>query len=271
MMRIIFYCAIVGLLLSCEIPTKEDSEEWQLVWFDEFDGFGSPDTEKWTLDEGDGCPQLCGWGNNESQYYTVDNPSNARIEDGKLIIEAHHKPIGYAEFSSAKLYSKPSGVWQYGKFVIKAKLPKGRGLWPAVWMMPVDSKYGTWPNSGEIDILEHVGYLPDSIFGTVHTGAYNHMFGTQKGGAYFQKNISENWNEYYAIWDEDAIEFGINGTPYFTFHKESNDPKEWPFDEPFYLILNLTVGGNWGGKMGIDTSVFPQRFEVDYVRVYKRL
>ena len=148
-------------------------------------------------------------------------------------------------------------------------MPKGRGLWPAIWMLPTDWKYGDWPVSGEIDIMEHVGYLPDSVFGTVHTGAYNHSIGTQKGAETFRTDLSEAFHVYVLDWDENEIRIYIDDELYFTFKNEKKTHKEWPFDQRFHLLMNIAVGGNWGGTMGIDESVFPQTMEVDYVRVYQ--
>jgi beta-glucanase (GH16 family) len=259
------------LFTACSnLSEIEQDKAWILVWSDEFDEDGLPNPERWTFDEGDGCPALCGWGNKEAQYYQKGELINSRVENGILIIEAHKDSMGDAAFTSARIKSTPSGVWKYGKFEIKARLPKGRGVWPAIWMLPEEWVYGSWPKSGEIDIMEHVGFASDTIYGAVHTELFNHAIKTEKAGQIFAKDVGSDFQVYSVIWEEDFIDFQMNDSTYFTFTKESNDPDKWPFDQAFHLILNLAVGGNWGGREGIDNSIWPQRFEIDYVRVYQR-
>src|SRR6187551_560970 len=173
--------AFVSICSSSMSSFTQKGKKWELVWADEFKTDGLPDSTKWGYDYGDGCPRNCGWGNNELQYYTSNRKENARVKDGSLIIEARHETMKTREYSSSRMVSKHKGDWTYGKIEVRAKLPKGLGVWPAIWMLPTDWAYGDWPSSGEIDIMEHVGYLPDSVFGTVHTGAYNHRIGTHKG------------------------------------------------------------------------------------------
>lgn len=244
-------------------------EEYQLVWSDEFDYTGLPDESKWGYDVGNGCPHICGWGNNELEYYTEKQLKNARVENGHLIIEAHIERIIYNNYTSARLVSKGKGDWTYGRMEIRSKNPKGKGTWPAIWMLPTENKYGGWPRSGEIDIMEHVGYEVDSVFGTVHTMAYNHGIKTQKGGQ-LAVNSEDEFHVYSIEWTAEKIDFYIDDKQYFTFENENASSKEWPFDQPFHLILNLAVGGNWGGAKGVDDSIWPQRMEVDYVRVYQK-
>ncbi len=254
--------------LSCQEQVKESSKELVPIWADEFDYNGFPDSTKWGYDVGDGCPNLCGWGNNEKQYYTSERKENVRVENGKLIIQAHKEDFETRVYTSTKLISKNKGDWKYGRIEISAKLPSGVGTWPAIWMLPTDWEYGGWPKSGEIDIMEHVGYNPDSVFGTVHTYAFNHMEGTQKGGALPILDAEKEFHLYAIEWTEDKIDFFIDDQMYFTFENERKTFSEYPFDKRFYLILNLAVGGNWGGREGIDDSIFPQQMEIDYVRVY---
>ena len=265
--------------LSCqnkqEKPAKEtppiSSDQAQLVWGDEFNTDGLPNPQLWDYDRGDGCgkPAGCGWGNQERQYYTYQESKNARIEGGKLIIEAHQQKIGQADYSSARLVSKPNGVIKYGRVEVRAKLPTGKGTWPAIWLLPVDNQFGGWPRSGEIDIMEHVGYNPDSIYGTVHTEAYNHMLGTQKGGEIQVSSAESDFHVYALDWQEDKMEFLVDDKTYFTYFNDGSGPEAWPFDQDFYLILNIAVGGSWGGAKGIDEDIWPQRMEVDYVRYYQ--
>jgi beta-glucanase (GH16 family) len=263
-MKHTFIALILVILFSCD-----GSHEPQLVWSDEFDGGGVPDSIKWNYDLGDGCPDNCGWGNNEWQYYTKDS-KNVRIEDGKLIIEAHKDSLGGKPFTSAKIVSRHKGDWLYGRFEVSARLPKGKGTWPAIWMLPTDWKYGGWPASGEIDIMEHVGYDPGVIHGTIHTEAYNHIRGTQKEGIIPVPDAQDAFHVYAVDWRENKMDFYIDEKLY---HSVTRDPADdftgWPFDQRFYLIMNIAVGGNWGGAQGVDLDIWPQRMEIDYVRVYQ--
>jgi len=241
----------------------------RMVWNDEFDGItGVPDPSKWSYEIGNGCPDNCGWGNNQLEYYT-DASMNSRIENGLLIIEAHRQSMGGLLYSSAKINTRQSGSWKYGRIDVRARLPRGRGTWPAIWMLPTHWKYGGWPHSGEIDIMEHVGWAQDSLFGTVHTQNYNHVAGTQKGRTIHVPDISLHFHVYSIIWDKDKIDFLIDDKKYFTFDNDGRGPDSWPFDQEFYLILNVAVGGNFGGVRGVDNEIWPQRMEVDYVRVYQ--
>merc|ERR1712038_1057111 len=239
-----------------EDPDMPPSDgEWNLVWADEFDG-SEVDTSKWGYDYCRGC------GNNEAQRYTDEN---AEVIDGKLVITARRSSWG--EYTSSKLESKMS--WKYGKFEISARVPAGRGTWPAFWMLPTENEYGGWPWSGEIDVLEHVGYDEGKIHGTVHTGAYNHMKGTQKGGSTYIHDATTAFHTYTVEWEENSMKWFVDGNQYYEFYKHGGSA-EWPFDQNFYIILNLAVGGSWGGAQGIGANAFPTSFEIDYVRAYKR-
>ena len=234
------------------------------VWQDEFDYKGLPDTKNWGYDIGGN-----GWGNQEKQYYTNDL-KNARVEDGKLIIEAHKETFGSNGYTSARLVSKGKGDFLYGRFEIKAKLPKGTGTWPAAWMLPTVQTYGTnyWPDNGEIDIIEHVGFDQNRIHGNVHTKAFNHSIGTNKGNNVMISGVSEEFHVYACEWTPDKITLEIDGNVYFTF-ASSGSWEQWPFDRKFHLLLNIAVGGAWGGQKGIDDTIFPQKMEIDYVRVFE--
>ena len=248
----------------------ETSGPWRLVWSDEFNYSGLPDPSKWDYEVGGG-----GWGNNEQQYYTSQRKENARVENGKLIIEARQEQWIGRDYTSARLVSKGKGDWTYGRFEAKAKLPFGAGTWPAIWMMPSLNSYGrSWPTNGEIDLMEHVGFDSNVVHATVHTGMYNHSIGTQKTEKISVPTATSAYNVYAIEWTPEEIRWYVNDNLYFTFKNErlSNanaDFRQWPFDKPFYLILNIAVGGNWGGQRGIDKSIWPQRLEVDYVRVYQ--
>jgi beta-glucanase (GH16 family) len=262
-MRTLQYFVILSLasaLLSC-------SKENKLVWSDEFEVNGPPDSAKWSYDVGKGNPD--GWGNNELQYYTTD-AKNAHVENGLLIIEAHKDSIENKGFSSARLVSRKKGDWKYGRVEVRAKLPKGKGTWPAIWMLSTEWKYGGWPASGEIDIMEHVGFDQGVVHGTIHTESYNHSKGTQKEGKISVPDASEAFHTYAINWSENKMEFMVDDKIYHTVTRDPNeDYKGWPFDQPFHVILNIAVGGNWGGREGVDENIWPQKMEVDYVRVYQ--
>ena len=261
---IVFICL---LLIQQQIVAQ--NKFTTLVWSDEFNYKGLPDSSKWGYDKGKGCPDNCGWGNNELEYYTVSRGENARVQKGKLIIEARKEDFSGAAYTSARLVTKNKGDWKYGRIEIKARLPAGRGMWPAIWMLPTDWAYGGWPDSGEIDIMENVGYLKDSIFGTIHTGAYNGMLGTQKVKSIFKEGSSKKFHVFAMEWTEDEISFYVDGVRYNHFKNEHKGIAEWPFDKEFHLLMNIAVGGDWGGKFGVDDKIFPQQLIVDYVRVYQ--
>jgi beta-glucanase (GH16 family) len=238
---------------------------WELVWADEFDYEGLPDPAKWGYDVGGH-----GWGNDELQYYTEG--ANAVVTGGELIIEARRERMGSNGYTSARLVSRNRGDWRYGRIEVRAMLPEGRGTWPAIWMLPTDWEYGNWPASGEIDIMEHVGYDPGVVHGTVHTERFNHLKGTQQGGSVSVPDAQRAFHEYAVEWYEDRILFFLDGQQYFRFNpfiaRPSAGWEEWPFDRRFHILLNIAVGGNWGGQQGVDENAFPARMRVDYVRVY---
>lgn len=259
-------CLAMLIFSGCDLQYSSKSGGPELVWSDEFNG-DELDPSRWTAYVGDGCPGLCGFGNDELQYYS-DRAENVKVEDGKLIITAIKDSLKSRAYSSAKLLTKDQKSWKYGRIEVKAKLPQGKGTWPAIWMLPDKNKYGGWPRSGEIDIMEHVGYNPGMIYGTVHTLSFNHMKGTQKGDSTLVADFSESFHEYAIEWREDQIDWFIDGQPYHSFNNTGKNSDDWPFDQSFHLILNLAVGGSWGGSRGIDDSIWPQSMEIDYVRVY---
>ncbi len=264
--RIIFFVSI-SFFYSCSSYTQSSNKK--LIWSDEFNTTGLPDTSKWTYDKGNGCPDICGWGNNELQFYTHNRQENARVQNGTLIIEARKEDFAGSKYTSARLASKNKGDWKYGRFEIKAKLPSGRGMWPAIWMLPTKWEYGGWPHSGEIDIMENVGYWPDSLLSTIHTGAFNGMINTQKTEGVNRNDLSKAFHVYAMEWTADSISFFIDDKKYHVFPNNHSGSEAWPFDKEFHLLLNIAVGGNWGGKFGVDDAVFPQKMEIDYVRVYQ--
>jgi beta-glucanase (GH16 family) len=267
-MKLLIFSIILIAFSFIEAGTKKGPLR-KSVWSEEFSYSGKPDTTKWGYDLGDGCQFSCGWGNNELQFYTRDS-ENVRVENGLLIIEALPKKINSSQFTSTRIVTRGKAGWLYGRFEVCAKLPVGRGTWPAIWMLPVDWKYGGWHQSGEIDIMEHVGFNQDVIHGTIHTDSYNHIRSTQVGKQISITDCSDAFHVYALVWEADKLQFFVDDRLYQTIQKKSNDTyKEWPFDQPFYLIMNVAVGGNWGGQKGVDPSIWPQRMEIDYVRVYE--
>ncbi len=264
---ILFVMLGASLLTSCAMFKK--SNPYELVWADEFDYEGYPDDNKWSYDLGDGCPDLCGWGNNESQNYT-NGLRNAKVENGQLIITAIKEDVSRSNYTSARMVTKNKGDWTYGKIEIKARLPSGKGTWPAIWMLPSDDVYGGWPRSGEIDIMEHVGYNPDSIFATTHTEAYRNALGSQNTKSIFIPDAENNFHIYGMEWEEKKLIMTVDGKKYFSMFDSQTGYKTWPFDKRFHLILNIAVGGYWGASKGIDDSIFPQSMVVDYVRIYQK-
>lgn len=255
-MKYLITISIVLIGLQVQAQTKL----WKLVWQDEFNYQGLPDTTKWSYDVGDH-----GWGNNEKQNYTNQNTENARVNGKHLIIEALKKGNNY---TSARLVTHGKGFWKYGKVEVRAKLPIGLGSWPAIWMLANDMK--TWPDDGEIDIMEHVGYDAGVVHASVHTKNFNHIIGTQKTNKVFVKNVSKKFHIYSVEWDKEKLSISIDNKVFFTFQNDHTGYKSWPFDNPMYLILNIAVGGNWGGKNGINDSTMPWKIYVDYVRVYQK-
>ncbi|KAA0989519.1 glycoside hydrolase family 16 protein [Dyadobacter sp. UC 10] len=267
--RVIFaFVAIASLACSRVAVTAQDKPYAFATtpsWQDEFDYSGKPDPAKWSYDLGDH-----GWGNNELQNYT-DKLENAKVENGHLIITAIKEKSGKAGYSSARIVSKGKGDFLYGKIEVKAKLPTGRGTWPAIWTLGSEEGYGNkgWPDNGEIDIMEHVGFDQNRVHGNVHTKAFNHVLKTNKGNSVIVDKASEEFHIYSCEWTPELVTILVDGKAYFKFPKEASYQwPEWPFDKPFHLLLNMAVGGNWGGQEGVDDSIFPQKLEIDYVRFY---
>lgn len=246
---------------------KTSPENWKLVWSDEFNYEGFPDSAKWNYDT---VGNAYGWGNRELQFYTTKRDSNVLVDGDHLHLTAHNEHFKGFNYTSVRLTTKEKGDWLFGRVEVRAKVPGGRGIWPAIWMLPTDWEYGGWPHSGEIDIMEHVGYDPDSIFTTVHTGAFNHNRNTQIGQATYVPDCEDDFFVYAIEWEEDRIDFFMDDNLVFTFNNSGQGSDEWPFDKRFHLILNVAVGGNWGGVHGVDDAIFPASMLVDYVRVYMK-
>ncbi|MGB2040702.1 MAG: family 16 glycosylhydrolase [Porticoccaceae bacterium] len=267
-----------------EVRQRQSTGEsaWTMLWQDEFDQDGSVNADKWNIETWPARKV-----NDEDQTYTT-RAKNLRIEDGLLIIEAHKEDYAGAKYSSARVNSAGKMDILYGKIEVRARLPKGQGSWPAIWMMPTDPyRYATncgpskidwqgngacdaWPNSGEIDIMEHVGYDHNIVHGTVHTKDYVWVHWSQRKGSIKLEDVDKNFYRYGLEWTPDSLTTTVNDIPYFTYYRDSDDWASWPFNHPFHVILNLAIGGNWGRAGGpIDNSAFPMRLEIDYVRAYR--
>ncbi len=258
----------ISILVGCQSNKKSNAgDEYQLVWSDEFDLVGLPDSTKWDYDtEGN----QHGWGNNEAQFYTTKRIENAGVSDGILKITALKEEFQDKNYTSARLISKAG--WQHGKFEISAKLPAGRGTWAAIWMMPYgwSFNHGNWPDIGEFDIMEHVGHNPGVIHASAHSKDYQWQKGTQKTDTIRIADATTTFHTYTWEWDENFVKAYVDNQLFFTYENEGLGESKWPYDKPFYLILNVAVGGAWGSVNGIDNEAFPQTMEVDYVRVYKK-
>jgi len=255
--------------------------QWKPVWADEFDKPGAPDSAKWDYETGF-------IRNNEAQYYTRGRSENARVENGKLIIEARKEQFKnpnfdasaqpgkkssrareFAEYTSASLITRGKASWTNGRIEVRAKLPGGRGTWPAIWTLGTDRQSG-WPACGEIDIMEYVGFEPGKVHANVHTQKYNHVKKTGKGSQISLPDATDAFHLYALEWSPEKLDFFVDDKKYFTYENEKTGSDSWPFDKPQYLILNLAIGGAWGGQKGIDDAIFPVKYEIDYVRVYQR-
>jgi beta-glucanase (GH16 family) len=275
-MKCILSCAALFLALASH------AGPWKLVWSDEFDKPGLPDPVKWEYETGF-------IRNNEQQYYTRGRQENARVENGMLVIEARKEQFknpGYdpeakgsgnsrrgrefASFTSASLTTRGKAGWTYGRVEVRAKLPAGRGVWPAIWTLGSNTHEVGWPRCGEMDIMEFVGHQPGVIHANIHTAKYNHIRKNGKGSQLTVPDASEAFHVYALEWDKDRLDFFVDDHKYFTYENEGSGPDAWPYNKEQYLILNLAIGGEWGGAKGIDESIFPQRYCIDYVRVYQK-
>ena len=242
-------------------PSTPAPAPWTLVFSDEFDAPGALDPAKWGYDIGYIA-------NDEKQYYT-SRSENVRAEGGNLVIEARKEPYqGYA-YTSARVVTRGRFEFLYGRVEVRAKLPTGTGTWPAIWMLGTNIGQVGWPTCGEIDIMENVGFEALLIHASVHTAAYNHTIGTQKTATVTVANPWEDFHVYAMEWYADHIDVFVDAQKYFSFRNEGTGSRTWPFDKPQYLLVNLAIGGSWGGQKGVDDSLFPHRYLIDYVRIYQ--
>jgi len=249
------------LLLGASVPNlfAAPASDWELAWSDDFDS-SAIDSRNWTYDIGGG-----GWGNNELEYYT-DRPENARIDNGNLVIEARAERYRNRGYTSARLKSQGLRSWTYGYVEARIHIPEGQGIWPAFWMLGEDITSVGWPNCGEIDIMENIGREPYTVHGTVHGPGYS---GVDSVGGFQNAPVplANDYHVYAVEWSPSRIEWFLDDAPYFAVTPDDL-PGPWVFDHPFFVILNVAVGGYWPGNPD-GTTVFPQRMLVDYVRVYQ--
>jgi len=269
------FLAVIFIFSSCfsvnaNQPRKKAGSKigdgYQLVWSDEFETKGFPDSTKWSF-ETEGNAQ--GWGNNEAQVYTSGKKDNAWVKNGKLDIIALREDIEGRKYTSARIRSK--AAWQYGRIEVRAKVPPGRGTWSAIWMMPGGwtFKDGNWPDIGEIDIMEHVGHDLNVVHASAHSKDYQWQASTQKTAIITVPGAAEKFHNYILDWSPQILKAYVDDSLYFEYKNEGLGETKWPYNKPFYLILNLAVGGLWGNAKGIDDAAFPQTMEVDYVRIYQ--
>ncbi|MFH1068490.1 MAG: glycoside hydrolase family 16 protein, partial [Candidatus Glassbacteria bacterium] len=259
------------LLLIALVCGAAKAQERKLIWSDEFDYAGLPDSTRWSYEEGFVR-------NEELQYYTRARRENVLVENGMLVLTAlkekfknpAYEPSAagrgawgrkreFAEYTSASVSTQNKKAWKYGRIEVRAKIPTGLGMWPAIWMLGTNIGRVGWPMCGEIDIMENVGFNPDTIYGTVHTKKFNHVQRTQKGSRIGIVRPYDDFHVYAVEWDGHRIDFFVDSAKYFTFENDGTGEEAWPFDREQYLILNIAVGGAWGGAKGMDDSIFPRR------------
>ena len=244
---------------------------YKLAWADEFNTGAMPDAANWSYDT---YRNKEGWFAGEKEYYAAGRSENSRVEDGDLIIEARHERLsdmadyGGQDYSSARLVSKKT--FTFGFVEVRALLPCGKGVWPAIWTLPV-APNNVWPRDGEIDLMEYVGWNADKIYQTVQTGKYYYVVHKEKQVITRIKGACGAWHRYQMTWTPDVVRLGIDDQDYVSFKNDgSGDYAEWPFIHPQNLILNVAVGGDFGGQQGIDETAMPWRMQVDYVRLYQK-
>lgn len=262
-LRLLFVIALFVNLTACGSASAPAPERpgWKLVWHDEFDS-KAIDRSNWTYDIGGH-----GWGNGEMQYYT-DRPENAYLKDGYLVIEARQEKYEGSYYTSARLKSQGLREFQYGRLEARLKVPEGKGFWPAFWMLGSNFPQVGWPDCGEIDIMEYLGKEPDLILGTLHGPGYSGALGMSKWNRQ-DYNIADDFHTFAIEWDENQITWFYDEVPYHTVTREDVGSRPWVFDQPFFFIINLAVGGTLGGMVSPQT-VFPAQYLIDYVRVYEK-
>ncbi len=257
-----------GLVIPSGGYTSPDSYDgYHLAWADEFDGT-ELNLADWTFETGDGCPNNCGWGNNELQYYRDDNTS---IVDGNLVITAKKQQFGDRDYTSSRIVTKGKKQFKFGRIDIRAALPEGQGIWPALWMLGSNIDAVGWPACGEIDIMELTGDTPNRVVGTVHYGASvaEHQFISNSRFATGDESYQDEFHVYSINWENNLIQFMVDGQVYHTITPASLNGATYPFNKNQFFIFNVAVGGNWPGSPDASTA-FPQYLIVDYVRVFQK-
>jgi beta-glucanase (GH16 family) len=251
---------IVILLPISLLGQMRNEKVKKLIWRDEFNYNGLPDSTKWNIITGKSRV------NNEPQYYTRDL-KNLQVADGNLTITVRQEDInGEKRYTSGRIDTRGKFQTTLGRIEARAKLPEGRGVWPAFWMLGMT---GGWPACGEIDIMEYWGHDSSTVAANVHTRDYNHTKRNGRGGKTTFERPWEDFHIYAVEWFPDRLDFYMDYTLYFSCKSKGEGPGEWPFDAPEFIILNLALWNNWNGQPGIDDSIFPQKFVIDYVRVYE--
>lgn len=254
----------------CFAVTAVSGQNWSLVWADEFEG-ETLDTEKWSYMTGDGTEYgIPGWGNNELQYYQEEN---VKVSNGVLTITAKQENVGSSQYTSGRIRTINMGDWTYGRFEFRARMPRGKGLWAAIWMLPTDEAYGGWAASGEIDIMEYLGDDTTRVYGTIHYGG-QWPANEHRGSSYVDNDTAfhRDYHTFALEWEEGKLRWYVDGELYqdlgtgMWYSSAADFPA--PFNRRFHLLLNLAVGGNWPGDPD-GSTYFPQRFQIDYVRVYE--
>lgn len=253
---------LVAFSYSAETYADDAPVGHVLVWSDEFDRPGRPDPAKWGRELGAGLR------NRELAHYT-DRLENARVEDGCLVIEARKESHHGSDYTSASLTTRETHPFVYGRVEIRARLPRGRGLWPALWMLGWHNEKAWWPEVGEIDLVEHVGHEPDLLFFTLHTLERNHLKGNPVRAMLTVPDAAAEFHVYRLDWTPSEVALFFDDREVLRHAKTADTMAAWPFAHPMYLLLNLAVGGEWGGQKGVDDSAFPARLLVDYVRIYR--
>jgi len=268
MTKINIVLVFIVLLLNF---SKSYSQDPKLIWADEFDSVDGLNKNKWNFEYGDGCPELCGWGNGEQQFYS-DTSKNIRIEDGRLILEAHKVND---QWTSARITTEGKFSFTHGRIEFRAKLTKGSGSWPALWLLASNVRKEGWPDCGEIDVMEFAGKNPTSVHGSIHTKAsHGATINTAKTEI---DNLADAFHTFSIDWTKEAIKYYIDGKEFYSYSPSTKTEDNWPFKSDFFVIINLAMGGNFGSdskfekdglRNGIDPDLEMARFEIDYVRVY---
>jgi len=261
-MKIILFLLLFPVCVFSQTnEQKHPAGTKKLIWAEEFNYSGLPDPKKWQYEEG-----LVR--NNEAQYYTRARLKNAHVENGILTITAYKEEFEGAHYTSASINTKSLYEITYGRIEVLAKLPEGKGTWPAIWTLGINIDEVGWPVCGEIDIMEFVGFDSNKVYANVHTGDYNHVKGTGRGGSITTEKPYADFHLYAVEWYPDRMDFFFDNEKYYSCPRKDEGTGEWPFFAPQYLLINLAIGGSWGGMNGIDDAIFPVDYKIDYVRIY---